>query len=265
MTADYSQRHREIYEQRVLEYRRLRDGILAGGGISYTGTMRYVEGAALAAAKIITFQAQRFDRTIRALDVGCAYGEMCECIDMFLCHEVGRQRPRFEYWGLDIMRDELAEAARLHRDLPCHFVCGDGVALPFREDAFDTTTCSGTLVYLNDPGSGLREIARVTRGVAFVGTWSVMALEPAVLTDIYGRAVTIPRLGDGLDSIRRDRPNARFALVVQEAAGASLADQLALASTPPQEVLDDTYYVRVAISKEPMNWTRVFGTEVTEL
>jgi len=46
-------------------------------------------------------------------------------------------------------------------DLP--FVAGDGLALPFVDDAFDAVTISFGLRNLNDPDSGLAELARVTR------------------------------------------------------------------------------------------------------
>lgn len=48
-----------------------------------------------------------------------------------------------------------------YADLP--FVAGDGMGLPFADDAFDAVTISFGLRNIHDPVQGLRELLRVTR------------------------------------------------------------------------------------------------------
>lgn len=55
----------------------------------------------------------------------------------------------------------LTQGRRRNPALP--FVAGDGMALPFRDGAFDAVTVSFGLRNLQDPAQGLREMARVTR------------------------------------------------------------------------------------------------------
>jgi demethylmenaquinone methyltransferase/2-methoxy-6-polyprenyl-1,4-benzoquinol methylase len=55
----------------------------------------------------------------------------------------------------------LEQGRRQHPDLT--FVAGDGLALPFRDGAFDAVTISFGLRNLADTAAGLRELLRVTR------------------------------------------------------------------------------------------------------
>lgn len=55
----------------------------------------------------------------------------------------------------------LRVGKRRHPDLP--FIAGDGLALPFRDGAFDAATISFGLRNVHDRMAGLRELARVVR------------------------------------------------------------------------------------------------------
>lgn len=64
---------------------------------------------------------------------------------------------------------------------PVRLVTGDALALPFRDDSFDTVVAVTLLCFLVKPGNAVREMARVTRPdgkvvVGDLGRWSVWAL-----------------------------------------------------------------------------------------
>lgn len=85
----------------------------------------------------------------------------------------------------------LGEGRRRYPDLP--FVAGDGMALPFADDAFDAVTISFGLRNIHDPEQGLRELLRVTRpgGRIVVCEFSTPTWEPfaALYTNYLMRAL----------------------------------------------------------------------------
>jgi SAM-dependent methyltransferase len=90
----------------------------------------------------------------RVLDVGCGFGGQ-----MALLRERG-----WEAWGLDAS----FELARYCRDRfagerPAVAVCAIAEELPFRDGAFDTVVCQGSLDHFARPRAFLREVARVLR------------------------------------------------------------------------------------------------------
>lgn len=86
----------------------------------------------------------------RVLDVGCAEG-----------HVEAVFPPGLEVVGLDLAAWRVAAARGRNPSL--QGVAGDGLALPFRERAFELAICSATLDHLPDPFTGMRELARILR------------------------------------------------------------------------------------------------------
>lgn len=85
----------------------------------------------------------------------------------------------------------LHEGRRRYPDLP--FVAGDGMALPFADEAFDAVTISFGLRNIHDPVQGLRELHRVTKpgGRIVVCEFSTPTWEPfaAVYSNYLMRAL----------------------------------------------------------------------------
>lgn len=94
------------------------------------------------------------------------------------------------------------------------FVAGDGMALPFADDAFDAATISFGLRNIHDPVAGLRELRRVTRpgGVLVVcefssPTWQpfrtvyeeyLMKALPAIATRVSSNAAAYEYLAESI-------------------------------------------------------------------
>jgi len=82
------------------------------------------------------------------------------------------------------------------------FVAGDGMALPFADDAFDAVTISFGLRNIHDPVQGLRELLRVTRpgGRVVVCEFSTPTWPPfaTVYTNYLMKA--LPRIAEAVSS-----------------------------------------------------------------
>jgi len=90
-------------------------------------------------------------RARTVLEVGCGTG--------VIAGEVARMGPAVT--GLDLDAGMLAAA---RREAPTVLlVQGDAHALPFPDGAFDLVLCHYLLLWLADPGQGVREMARVVR------------------------------------------------------------------------------------------------------
>jgi ubiquinone/menaquinone biosynthesis C-methylase UbiE len=87
------------------------------------------------------------------LDVGCGEG--------FIAGELKRRLPRLKYTGVDISAEAIEKAKAKNPE--CTFISLSADQLPFEDDSFDTTICVETLEHVEDPGSVVREICRVTR------------------------------------------------------------------------------------------------------
>jgi ubiquinone/menaquinone biosynthesis C-methylase UbiE len=124
----------------------------------------------------------RFAPGARALDVGCGTG--------FNVATLLRR-------GFSVTGVEPSEAMRERaiRDNPqARIIDGDISALPFRNAIFDIVVCIEVIRYLEDPGRGLAEIARVLapNGLAFITAAPALSLNGyALLNQITGR-VRIP-------------------------------------------------------------------------
>ena len=94
----------------------------------------------------------------------------------------------------------LHEGRRRYPDLP--FVAGDGMALPFADEAFDAVTISFGLRNIHDPVQGLRELHRVTKpgGRIVVCEFSTPTWEPfaAVYSNYLMRA--LPSIAEKVSS-----------------------------------------------------------------
>jgi ubiquinone/menaquinone biosynthesis C-methylase UbiE len=91
------------------------------------------------------------DRGVKALDVGCGTG-----------HQMALLRARgFEVAGID-GSEPMLEHARLNNP-GCDLRRGDVSSLPFPDGAFDLVMSIEVLRYLPNPGSCVREMARVLR------------------------------------------------------------------------------------------------------
>ena len=105
----------------------------------------------------------------RVLEVGCGPGDLSEALDMDGAH----------YLGTDLSTAEVRHAATAypHR----RFASASIYDLPFDDDQFDTVICCEVLEHLDDPETGLREVARVCRQQALISvpwepTWRMLNL-----------------------------------------------------------------------------------------
>ena len=87
---------------------------------------------------------------------------------MFVCFVfgLGGDPPWFAAAGANVVPCDfslgmLGVGKARRPDLP--FLAGDGMRLPFADDAFDAVTVSFGLRNIHDPDAGLRELLRVTR------------------------------------------------------------------------------------------------------
>lgn len=92
----------------------------------------------------------------RCLDVGCGAGPELS----WLAELVG---PDGAIVGLDRSRELLEVAAARHDEPALTLVTGDAQQLPFADDHFDAARADRTLQHVDDPGTALREMVRVTR------------------------------------------------------------------------------------------------------
>ena len=86
----------------------------------------------------------------RVLDIGCGDGVISAEI---------ASRCRGRVVGLDRSMPLLAEARRQHLTL----VRGDAQRLPYADESFDLVVCHMTLLWVEEPGVAVLEMARVTR------------------------------------------------------------------------------------------------------
>ncbi|MDD5355575.1 MAG: class I SAM-dependent methyltransferase [Candidatus Omnitrophica bacterium] len=94
-----------------------------------------------------------FQPGTRLLDVSCGEG-------IFL-REALKKVGRIEEFGLDISDVAIAVA---RKNCPqSRLMTADGQRIPFKDKQFDYVTCLGSLEHYLDPGSGIREIARVAK------------------------------------------------------------------------------------------------------
>lgn len=101
----------------------------------------------------------------RVLDVACGTGIIAR-VAADRVAEAGR------VVGLDLNEAMLTVARRVRPDLEWHQ--GDAVALPFPDGAFDVVLCQSGLMFMPDPITALREMARVVTvdGTVAVQVWS---------------------------------------------------------------------------------------------
>jgi len=96
------------------------------------------------------------DGARRILEVGCGTGAILAEFDKrsFAVHGIDNNLPRLD-------------EARLHAPR-AQVLCGDGLALPYADQAFDMTYCHFLLLWVKDPLHALREMRRVTRPGGYV-------------------------------------------------------------------------------------------------
>lgn len=91
--------------------------------------------------------------TGKVLEVGCNDGFLTQCI---------RERG-LDVTGLELMTDRIAMAKAQFGD-DINIVQGDAYHLPFNSESFDTVVGGELLEHLDNPGLGLAEMFRVSRG-----------------------------------------------------------------------------------------------------
>jgi ubiquinone/menaquinone biosynthesis C-methylase UbiE len=91
----------------------------------------------------------------RVLDAGCGSGRALP----FLRRAVG---PDGLLVGLDVTPEMLAEACRLGRHHLAGLVVADGELPPFRDRSFDAIFAAGFVSHVEEPQTGLAELARIT-------------------------------------------------------------------------------------------------------
>ena len=131
---------------------------------------RYIQQAGWTReARRYIFNRCEIERAAHLLDVGCGGGAVVEALRMDGYHNL---------WGIDIALNALLSAPKSFSS-----ACADGMALPFKDAAFDHCYCHFTLMWVRDPRRMLREMRRVTRP----GGW-VLALAESD----YGARSTFP-------------------------------------------------------------------------
>jgi SAM-dependent methyltransferase len=94
----------------------------------------------------------KIDQNQRILEVGCGSGVVTADVQQFTPAKV---------YGLDLRLEYLQFALQNNKNT--RFTCGDAFSLPFSPANFDSCFCHFFLLWLKDPGRGLKEMLRVTR------------------------------------------------------------------------------------------------------
>lgn len=116
------------------------------------------------------------------LDVGCGEGSLA----LELMGEGARVTAvDLSQPNVERARDRMREAGR------APVAIADAVSLPFPDSSFDVVVSSHVIEHLEDPRAALREIARVTRGVAVVAMPT--CFNPAALLLVGGADYWSPR------------------------------------------------------------------------
>jgi ubiquinone/menaquinone biosynthesis C-methylase UbiE len=99
------------------------------------------------------------------LDMGLGPGRLCAELD----------RRGWTVWGVDGSERMLALARARLPHVGDHFALGRVERVPFDDERFDAVVATGVLGYADDPGSVVRELARVLRpgGRAVVGVGNI--------------------------------------------------------------------------------------------
>ena len=90
---------------------------------------------------------------LSALDVACGLGD----------DVVRMQAQGVRAVGVDRSRTLIAAAQSRHADSGCEFVVADGAVLPFADGSFDAVRIDRSLQHIAQPGTIVREMARVAR------------------------------------------------------------------------------------------------------
>lgn len=118
------------------------------------------------------------------LDIGCGTGVLARAA----AHRLG---PGGDVVGLDCNPAMLAVAARSPE--PVTWLRGTAEDLPFADGRFDRVLCQFALMFFDDRGRALREMARVLRpgGSMAVATWARVEESPgyASMVDLLRRVV----------------------------------------------------------------------------
>lgn len=93
---------------------------------------------------------------MKILEVGCAGG--------LLCHRLKERLPKADITGLDFDTGHIGYAERKAEELnlPCHFIAGDAVKLPFGDNTFDACY-SHTVMNFCEPEKFVSEQHRVLK------------------------------------------------------------------------------------------------------
>jgi 2-polyprenyl-6-hydroxyphenyl methylase/3-demethylubiquinone-9 3-methyltransferase len=97
--------------------------------------------------------ANRINKNLRILDVGCGAGFLCNHLST-LGHTVT---------GLDISQTSLDVAAAHDQTKKVTYLAGDAYHLPFEDASFDVVTNMDFLEHVDQPGLSIQECARVLR------------------------------------------------------------------------------------------------------
>lgn len=97
------------------------------------------------------------DRKIKMLDIACGTGQALA--------RRGYLNLNAEFTGVDLSPGMIEQARRSLSKLeaPTDFILTDATNLPFQSETFDICTNYGALMGFNDPGTALKEMARVTK------------------------------------------------------------------------------------------------------
>lgn len=114
---------------------------------------------------------------MRVLDVGCGTGYLSRMIASYV--------EDVEVIGIDNDEEFIKYAQQIakdsHLDHNIHFMVGNGLALPFSDQAFDAVVSHTFLSSVSDPGKALEEMKRVCRMKGMISSITPMGLEPQAM------------------------------------------------------------------------------------
>lgn len=126
---------------------------------------------------------------LRWIDVGCGTGAFAELV-------VDRCAPA-QVSAIDPAADQIAYARSQPAAKQIAYRIGEAQSLPYDDDAFDVAAMALVIVFLPDPQTAVKEMARVAKPGGMVATY---------IWDLLGQGFPLHPLMDALERMGKDVP-----------------------------------------------------------